>query len=215
MNKVTTLAAAMDLIKDGMTIMVGGFMAAGTPEPFMDALVERGVKDLTIMCNDAGFPDRGVGKLIDKRQVKHLIATHIGLNPLAGKLMNSGEMKVDLIPQGTFAEQIRAGGFGLGGFLTPTGIGTVVAEGKQVITLDGRDYLLELPLKADVALLKAHKADPMGNLVYRRSTKNFNIPMASAAELVIALVDEVTEVGGIDPDEVHTPGVFVDYVVKG
>jgi len=215
MNKVTSLDAAMNLIKDGMSIMVGGFMAAGTPEPFMDALVARGVKDLTIICNDAGFPDKGVGKLIANGQVKHLMATHIGLNPMAGKLMNSGAMKVDLIPQGTFAERIRAGGFGIGGFLTPTGVGTVVAEGKQVITLDGRDYLLELPLKADVALLKAHTGDPMGNLVYRRTTKNFNIPMAAAAETTIALVDELAEVGGIDPDVVHTPGVFVNYVVKG
>ncbi len=215
MNKVTSLDAAVNLIKDGSSIMVGGFMAAGTPEPIMDALVERGVKDLTIICNDAGYPDKGVGKLIARGQVKHLIATHIGLNPLAGKLMTSGEMKVDLIPQGTFAERIRCGGFGLGGFLTPTGVGTIVAEGKQVITIDGRDYLLELPLKADVALLKAHKADPNGNLVYRRSTRNFNVPMATAAETVIALVDEVVETGAIDPDEVHTPGIFVDHVVKG
>ena len=215
MNKVVTLETAMDLIKDGMTIMVGGFMAAGTPEPFMDALVEKGVKDLTIICNDAGFPDRGVGKLIDKRQVKHLIATHIGLNPLAGQLMNSGEMKVDLIPQGTFAEQIRAGGFGLGGFLTPTGVGTVVAEGKQVMTINGREYLLELPMRADVALVHANTGDTMGNLVYRRSTKNFNVPMATAADVTIALVDEVKEAGDIDPDVVHTPGIFVDYVVKG
>lgn len=214
MNKVTSLQAAMSHIHDGMTIMVGGFMAAGTPEAFMDALVERGVKDLTIICNDAGFPDRGVGKLIVRGQVKHLIASHIGLNPEAGRLMTTGAMLVDLIPQGTLAERIRSAGAGLGGFLTPTGVGTVVAEGKQVLMMEGRPYLLELPLKADVALLRAHLGDPMGNLVYRRSTQNFNPPMATAAEVAIALVDEVVPVGAIDPDNVHTPGLFVDYIVQ-
>jgi acetate CoA/acetoacetate CoA-transferase alpha subunit len=204
----------MSHIHDGMTIMVGGFMAAGTPEAFMDALVERGVKDLTIICNDAGFPDRGVGKLIVRGQVKHLIASHIGLNPEAGRLMTTGAMLVDLIPQGTLAERIRSAGAGLGGFLTPTGVGTVVAEGKQVLMMEGRPYLLELPLKADVALLRAHLGDPMGNLVYRRSTQNFNPPMATAAEVAIALVDEVVPVGAIDPDNVHTPGLFVDYIVQ-
>jgi acetate CoA/acetoacetate CoA-transferase alpha subunit len=213
-NKVTSLEAAMARINDGMTIMVGGFMANGTPEAFMDALAERGVKDLTIICNDAGYPDRGVGKLIARGQVKHLIASHIGLNPEAGRLMTDGGMRVDLIPQGTLAERIRSGGSGLGGFLTPTGVGTVVAEGKPVMMMEGRPYLLELPLKADVALLRAHLGDPMGNLVYRRSTRNFNPPMATAAELAIALVDEVVPVGAIDPDNVHTPGIFVDYIVQ-
>ncbi|HLN62774.1 MAG TPA: acetate CoA-transferase subunit alpha [Symbiobacteriaceae bacterium] len=214
MSKVTTLQQAMNLIQDGMTIMVGGFMAVGTPELFMDALVEKGTKDLTIICNDAGLPDKGVGKLIAHRQVKRLIASHIGLNPEAGKLMNTGEMAVDLVPQGTLAERIRCGGAGIGGFLTPTGVGTVVEEGKQKLTIDGKEYLLELPLKANVSLVFAHQADTMGNLVYRRSIRNFNPPMAMAAETTIALVREVVEAGQIDPDLIVTPGIVVDHVVS-
>ncbi|MFZ5814605.1 MAG: acetate CoA-transferase subunit alpha [Bacillota bacterium] len=214
MNKVTSLERAMSLVQDGMTVMVGGFMAVGTPELFMDALAEKGVKDLTIICNDAGFPDRGVGKLIARRQVKRLIASHIGLNPEAGRLMTTGEMEVELVPQGTLAERIRCGGAGIGGFLTPTGVGTVVEEGKQKLEIDGKVYLLELPLKADVALIFAHQADTMGNLVYRRSIRNFNPPMAMAAQTTIALVREVVEAGQIDPDLVMTPGVLVDHIVK-
>jgi acetate CoA/acetoacetate CoA-transferase alpha subunit len=213
MSKTTTLEQAMSLIHDGMTIMVGGFMTVGTPELFIDALVEKGVRDLTIICNDAGLPEKGVGKLIAHRQVKRLIASHIGLNPEAGKLMNSGEMAVELVPQGTLAERIRCGGAGIGGFLTPTGVGTVVEEGKQKVELDGTVYLLERPLKADVSLVFAHQADTMGNLVYRRSMRNFNPPMAMAAETTIALVREVVEAGQIDPDLVMTPGAVVDHVV--
>lgn len=214
MNKLTTPEQVMSLIQDGMTIMVGGFMANGTPERFMDALVEKGVRDLTIICNDAGLPGKGVGKLISRRQVRKLIASHIGLNPEAGQLMNSGEMEIELIPQGTLAERIRCGGAGLGGFLTPTGVGTVVEQGKQKIELNGVTYLLELPLKADVALLLAHTADEMGNLTYRRSARNFNVPMAMAAATVIAQVREIVPAGAIDPDHVITPGVLVDYIVK-
>lgn len=214
MSKLTSLDQAMDLIKDGMTLMVGGFMTVGTPELFIDELVARGTKDLTIICNDGGYPTAGVGKLIARGQVKHLIASHVGLNPEVARLMNSGEMQVDLVPQGTLAERIRAGGAGIAGFLTPTGVGTVVQEGKGIVTLEGRPYLLELPLKADVALIKAHKADTAGNLVYRRSTRNFNPPMATAAEIAIAQVYETVEAGQIDPDAVHTPGIFIDYVVK-
>ncbi|HWI62177.1 MAG TPA: 3-oxoacid CoA-transferase subunit A [Symbiobacteriaceae bacterium] len=214
MSKVTSLEHAMDLIKDGMTVMVGGFMACGTPELFMDALVERGVKDLTIICNDGGFPDKGVGKLIATGQVKKLIASHVGLNPEVGKRMNDKTMEVDLVPQGTLAERIRCGGAGIGGFLTPTGFHTVVEEGKQVIEVNGVPHLLELPLKADIALINAHQADTMGNLRYRRSTRNFNPPMATAAETVIVQVREVVAAGEIDPDDVHTPGIFIDYIVK-
>ena len=215
MSKVTSLDHAMGLIKDDMTLMVGGFMAVGTPELFMDALAERNVKDLTIICNDGGTPTAGVGKLIARGQVRRLIASHVGLNPDVGRLMNgSGGLLVDLIPQGTLAERIRCGGAGLGGFLTPTGVGTVIQEGKSRVTLEGRTYLLELPLKADVALIKAHRADTMGNLLYRRSTRNFNPPMATAAEIAIAQVYEIVEPGQIDPDAVHTPGVFIDYIVK-
>lgn len=214
MNKTTSLEQAIAVVEDGMTLMVGGFMAVGTPELFIDALVEKGVKELTIICNDAGYPDKGVGKLIARGQVKRLIASHIGLNPEAGRLMNSGEMAVELVPQGTLAEQVRCGGHGIGGFLTPTGVGTVVEEGKQKLEIDGRTYLLELPLMADVALIEAHQADTMGNLIYRRSMRNFNPPMAMAAKTTLALVREVVEAGEMDPDLVMTPGVVVDYVVK-
>jgi acetate CoA/acetoacetate CoA-transferase alpha subunit len=214
MNKVTTLAHAMSLIHDGMSVMVGGFMACGTPELFMDELVQRGVKDLTIICNDGGFPERGVGKLIASGQVKKLIASHVGLNPEVGRRMNDKTMDVELVPQGTLAERIRCGGAGIGGFLTPTGVGTVVEEGKQKLTIDGKEYLLELPLKANVSLVFAHQADTMGNLVYRRSIRNFNPPMAMAAETTIALVREVVEAGQIDPDLIVTPGIVVDHVVS-
>ncbi len=213
MREIITPAAAADLVKDGDTVMFGGFMGCGTPHSIVDALLEKGVKDLTIICNDAGLTDYGVGRLVVSKQIKKTIASHIGLNPEAGKQMNSGEMEIDLIPQGTLAERIRAAGSGLGGFLTPTGVGTTVAEGKQVITVDCREYLLEKPLRADIALLKAHKADKAGNLIYRRSTRNFNPLMAMAAGLVIAEVDEIVEIGQMDPDTVHTPGIFVKYLV--
>lgn len=214
MNKVTSLEQAVSRIQDGMTVMVGGFMTCGTPELFIDALVARGVKDLTIICNDGGYPEKGVGKLIATGQVRRLIASHIGLNPEVGKKMNSGELEVELVPQGTLAERIRCGGSGIGGFLTPTGVGTVVAEGKQMMEVGGKTMLLELPLKADVALIMAHQADRAGNLTYRRSMRNFNPPMAMAAEHVIAQVREVLEVGEMDPDLVVTPGVVVDCIVK-
>ncbi|HYF95844.1 MAG TPA: CoA transferase subunit A [Symbiobacteriaceae bacterium] len=213
MSKVTSLEHAMSRIKDAMTVMVGGFMACGTPELFMDALVEKGVKDLTIICNDGGTPTTGVGKLIGRGQVRRLVASHVGLNPEVGRRMNEKSLEVDLIPQGTLAERIRCGGAGIGGFLTPTGFGTIVQDGKQVVEVGGTPYLLELPLHADVALLLAHRADTMGNLIYRRATRNFNPPMATAADLVIAQVREVVEPGEIDPDSVHTPGIFVDFIV--
>ncbi|MDF2629923.1 MAG: atoD [Symbiobacteriaceae bacterium] len=213
-SKVTSLEHAMSLVHDGMTVMVGGFMACGTPELFMDALVEKGVKDLTIICNDGGLPGRGVAKLVSNSQVKKLIASHVGMTPEVGQRMNLGTMAVELIPQGTLVERIRCGGAGIGGFLTPTGFGTVVQEGKQVIEVGGKSYLLELPLRADIALIGGHKADTMGNLIYRRAMRNFNPPMATAADTVIALVREVVEPGEIDPDFVHTPGIFIDYIVK-
>lgn len=213
-TKLISPDQAVDLIRDGMTIMVGGFLAVGTPETLIDRLVAKGVKDLTIICNDGGFPDRGVGKLVVGRQVKKLIASHIGTNPEVGRQMNAKETEVELVPQGTLAERIRCGGAGIGGFLTPTGLGTVVEEGKQKLTVQGKEYLLELPLRADVALLLAQKADKMGNLVYHQAARNFNPLMAMAADVVIAEVREVVEVGQIDPDSVMTPGIFVDHIVK-
>lgn len=215
MDKVRTLDEVMEYIKDGMTIMVGGFMGTGTPEIIIDAMVKKGVKDLTIIANDTGLPDKGVGKLVVNRQVKKVIASHIGLNPETGRQMNSGEMIVELVPQGTLAEQIRAGGSGLGGFLTATGIGTVAEEGKQKIEVNGKLYLLELPLRADLALIRASVADRQGNTYYVGATRNFNPLIAMAADMVIAGAERIVEMGEIDPSDVMTPGIFVDYVVGG
>lgn len=215
MIKVVDLRQALEQVQDGMKIMIGGFLGVGTPERLVDALVAKGVKNLTIIGNDTAFPDRGIGKLIVNRQVKKVIVSHIGTNPETGRQMHAGELEVELVPQGTLAERIRAAGAGLGGILTPTGIGTVVEEGKTKLNITGREYLLELPLKADVALLRAHIADKAGNLVYRRSARNFNPLMAMAADRVIAEVQNLVEIGEIDPDMVMTPGIFVDMLVQG
>jgi len=218
-DKIKTADEAVSVIKDGDTIMVGGFMACGTPEILMDALVKKGVKNLTIICNDAGVPGRGVGKLITNGQVKTLIASHVGLNPEVAQRMNTDvaadKLECILVPQGTLAERVRAGGAGLGGFLTPTGIGTIVAEGKEVIRVDGRDYLLEKPLKADVALLRGSVTDRFGNTTYNGTTRTFNPIMATAAEHVIVGACEIVEVGDIDPNHVVTSGIFVDTIVGG
>lgn len=215
MNKVISIEEAVSHIKDGMTIMIGGFLGCGSPHRIIDALVEKGVKDLTLICNDTGFPDIGAGKLIVNRQIKKLIASHIGTNRETGNQMNAGELDVTLVPQGTLAEQVRAGGAGLGGFLTPTGVGTVIEEGKQKIEINGKTYLLELPLRADVALIAGHTVDKFGNIVYHGATRNFNALMAMAADLVIVEADNIVEVGEIDPNDVVTPGIFVDYIVGG
>ena len=215
MAKLVTIDDAANLVKDGMTIMVGGFMGCGSPHRIIDKLVERGVKDLTLICNDAGFPDYGVGKMVMQKQFEKIYASHIGLNPNAGKQMNEGETEIILVPQGTLAERIRCAGAGLGGVLTPTGVGTIVQEGKEVINVDGKDYLLELPLRADIAIIEAYRSDRMGNLQYRGSTRNFGEIMATAADTVIAEVREVVDVGEISPDHVHTPGIFIDYITGG
>jgi len=215
MAKVISADQAMSHINDAAVVMIGGFLACGTPETLIDGMVKKGVKDLTVIANDSGFPERGIGKLVVAKQVKKLVATHIGTNPETGNQMNAKTMEVVLVPQGTLAEQIRAGGAGLGGILTPTGIGTVVAEGKQVVVVDGKEYLLEKAVKADIALIKAYKADEKGNLVFRKSARNFNPMMATAAETVIAEVEMIVPVGQIDADEVMVPGIFVDYLVKG
>jgi len=213
MRPIISAAQAADMVNDGAVLMFGGFMGCGTPHGIVDALLAKGVTNLTIICNDTGTPEYGTGRLVMARRIKKTIATHVGMNPETGRQMSAGEMEVELIPQGTMAERIRAAGAGLGGFLTPTGVGTSVEEGKQRITVDGRDYLLEKPLRADIALLKAHKADKAGNLIYRLSTRNFNPLMAMAASIIIAEVDEIVEIGQLDPDAVHTPGVFVQYLV--
>jgi acetate CoA/acetoacetate CoA-transferase alpha subunit len=181
----------------------------------MDAIVERGTKNLTIICNDAGYEDKGVGKLIAAGLVKKLITSHIGLNPMAGRLMQEGTLEVILTPQGTLAEQVRAAGAGLGGVLTPTGLGTMVQDGKEVITVDGKDFLLEKPIKGDVALLLGSIIDKSGNILYKGTTRNFNPLIATAAEVVIAEAEELVEIGEIEPENVVTSGIFVDYIVKG
>ncbi len=215
MAKQIDAKQAAEFVKNGMTVMIGGFMSNGTPEIIMDALVEKGVKDLTVIANDSGTPGTGIGKLVAAGAVKKLIASHIGLNPQTGQLMNEGTMEVTLTPQGTLAEQIRAGGAGLGGVLTPTGLGTEVAEGKQVVQVDGKDYLLEKPLRADVALLRGSVVDVDGNVLYKGTTRNFNPMMATAADVVVVAAEELVPSGGIAGESIATPGIFVDYIVGG
>lgn len=213
MDKLTTIQQVSASFQTGMTVMIGGFLAVGTPTVLVNALLEAGVSDLTLIGNDTAFPDSGVGVLVVNKRVKKAIVSHIGTNPETGRQMMAGEMQVDLVPQGTLAERIRAAGAGLGGVLTPTGVGTIVEEGKQKLTVDGKEYLLEKPLKADLALIKAKKADKAGNLIYNKSARNFNPVMALAADLVIAEVEELVEVGQLDPDEVMTPGILVDKII--
>lgn len=215
MDKVTALKEAISGIRDGDTIMIGGFMANGAPEHLIDALIENDIKDITLISTDTGLVDTGSGKLISSKRVKKLFASHIGTNRETGRQMNEGETDVVLVPQGTLAERIRAGGYGLGGILTETGIGTLVEEGKEKITVDGIEYLLETPLKADFALIHAAVADKNGNVIYKGSTNNFSNLMAAAGKVTIVEADKVVENGEIDPNTVHTPGVFVNYVVDG
>lgn len=206
---------AIASLQDGAIVMIGGFMSNGTPEILIDALIEKGVRNLTVIANDSGTPERGIGRLVKAGAVGRLIVSHIGLNPQAGQLMHEGKMEVRLVPQGTLAEQIRAGGAGLGGVLTPTGLGTEVQDGKDVIEVDGVKYLLEKPLKAEFALLRASVADEKGNLFYKATTRNFNPLMATAAATVIAAAEEIVPSGGIAAESVMTPGIFVDYLVGG
>lgn len=215
MNKVISMDEAVSMIRDGMTIMIGGFMGCRNPFRIIDVLVEKGIKDITIIANDTAVPGYGIGKLIVNKQVKKVIASHIGTNKETGNQMNSGELQVELVPQGTLAERIRAAGAGLGGVLTPTGIGTVVAEGKTIVEVDGKEYLLEKPLKADVTLISGAIVDKKGNIRYKKAARNFSPIMATAADLVIVEADQIVEVGEINPDDVMTPGIFVDYIVQG
>jgi acetate CoA/acetoacetate CoA-transferase alpha subunit len=205
-------AAAM--IPDGAMLLVGGFMAVGSPHRLIDAIVARGTKDLTIVANDTAMPGRGVGKLISYGAVSRVIASHIGLNPETQAKMMAGEMEVELVPQGTLVERIRAGGVGLGGVLTATGIGTPVEEGKQILEVKGKSYLLELPIRGDFALIAALKADYVGNLEYSLTAHNFNPIMALAADTVVAEAQSIVPVGVIPPDAVKTPGVLVDHLLE-
>lgn len=213
MDKTISLKEALSHIKDGMTVMIGGFLDNGSPDLLIDGILEAGVKDLTVIANDTAFPDRGIGKLIVNRRIKKIITSHIGTNPETGRQVTMGEIEAELVPQGTLAERIRAKGAGLGGFLTPTGVGTIVEEGKEKIEMGGKTYLLERPLGADVALIRGYRSDRLGNTLYYKSMRNFNPIMATAADVVIVETDEIVDVGMLNPEEVITPGIFVDYIV--
>ena len=211
--KTVSLERAVELIPDGASVMVGGFMGVGTPERVMDELVRQGRHDLTVIGNDTARPGRGIGKLVSAGVAGKAIVSHIGLNPETQKKMIAGEMEVELVPQGTLIERIRAGGFGLGGILTPTGVGTLVEEGKRKVDVDGATYLLEPALKADFALVEAFLSDYEGNLVYALTARNFNPVIAMAARTVIVDATHIVPVGMISPDHVVTPAVLVDYLI--
>ncbi len=213
-DKAISCKDAVEMIPDGASLMIGGFMGVGSPHRIICELVRQGRKNLTVIANDTAMPGVGIGRLIAAKLIKKLIATHIGLNPETQKQMIAGEIEVELCPQGTLAERIRSGGFGLGGVLTPTGIGTVVADGKRIIEVDGKQFLLETPLKADFALLEAHRSDYRGNLEYLLTARNFNMVMAVAGKTVIVEPEHIVPVGVISPDAVTTPFVCVDYIVE-
>jgi 3-oxoacid CoA-transferase subunit A len=216
MNKVLQSADdAVALVPDGATVLMGGFGLCGIPENLIQALHARGTRDLTVISNNAGVDDFGIGILLRARQVRKMISTYVGENKEFERQFLTGEIEVELVPQGTFSERIRAGGAGIGGFFTPTAYGTIVAEGKETRILEGRPYVLELPLRADFAFVRAWKGDRLGNLVYRRTARNFNPVMATAARTTIAEVEHLVEPGDIDPDHVVTPGIFVKHVIRG
>jgi 3-oxoacid CoA-transferase subunit A len=216
MNKVLASAdTAVAQIPDGATIMMGGFGLCGIPENLIRALHTRGTRGLTVISNNAGIDDFGIGILLKARQVTKMIATYVGENREFERQFLGGELEVELVPQGTFAERIRAAGAGIGAFFTPTGYGTLATEGKETRVIDGKHYVLEPPIHADFALVRARKGDRAGNLIYRRTARNFNPVMATAARVTIAEVEEIVEPGQIDPDHVVTPGIFVRYVVRG
>jgi 3-oxoacid CoA-transferase subunit A len=216
MNKVVASAdEAIFDIPDGATLMVGGFGLCGIPESLIKALQRRGTKDLTVMSNNAGTSDYGLGVLLRTRQIRKMISTYVGENDLFEQQFLRGELQVELVPQGTFAERIRAGGAGIAAFFTPTGYGTIVAEGKETRRFGDRHYVLEPALTADFALVKAFRGDRLGNLQYRKTARNFNPIMATAARLTIAEVERLVEPGEIDPESVHTPGVYVARIFQG
>ena len=229
-DKIITAEKAVEGIKDGMTVMIGGFLGTGTPEILIDALVAKGVKHLKVIANDGGLPEgaydaktaRGVGKLLEKGMIDHIVASHVGMNPLIGDGMIAGTLKCTLVPQGTLAEKIRAANYGLGGVLTATGVSTPMEteedeEGrkKQTIEIEGKKYLLERPLRADYALCRATVCDKFGNFYCAKATKNFNYVMAGAADHVIVAAEKVVEIGECDPDIFAVPGVVVDHIVEG
>ncbi|MGH9148345.1 MAG: CoA transferase subunit A [Vicinamibacterales bacterium] len=216
MNKVVKNAAeAVAVIPDGATILMGGFGLCGIPENLIHALHARGSKNLTIISNNAGIDDLGVGILLKARQIRKMISTYVGENREFERQLLSGEIEVELVPQGTFSERIRAGGAGIGAFYTPTGYGTLIAEQKETRIIDGKAYVLEFPIRADFAFVKAYRGDRLGNLVYRRTSRNFNPMMATAARTTIAEVEELVELGDLDPESIVTPGIFVKQIFQG
>jgi 3-oxoacid CoA-transferase subunit A len=214
-KRVSNADAAIAELKDGATILMGGFGLCGIPENLIEAVRRKGTRDLTVVSNNAGVADYGIGLLLETRQVRKMIATYVGENKLFEKLVLAGEMEVELNPQGTLIERLRSGGAGIPGFYTPTGVGTLVAEGKEEREFAGRRYLLERALRGDYAFIKAWKGDRWGNLIYRRTARNYNPIMATAADKVIAEVEEIVELGSLDPDQIHTPGIFVDAIFQG
>jgi 3-oxoacid CoA-transferase subunit A len=216
LNKVyPSAAAALEGVRDGMTILVGGFGLCGIPENLILALRDTGAKDLTCVSNNAGVDDFGLGLLLQTRQIKKMVSSYVGENATFEKQFLSGELEVELCPQGTLAERLRAGGAGIPGFYTPTGVGTLVAEGKEVREFDGKKYVLERGIRGDFALVKAWKADTYGNLIYRKTARNFNPMVATAGMITVAEVEEIVEPGELDPDAIHTPGIFVQRLIKG
>lgn len=213
MGKTCNVSDAVAAIADGATLMIGGFMGVGSPRRLIDELVRQGKQELTVIANDSARTGVGVGKLVGARLVRRLVTSHIGTNPETQRQMIAGELEVELVPQGTLAERIRAGGHGLGGVLTPTGVGTVVQEGRRTVEINGKVFLLELPLRADIALINAWRADHIGNLTYALTARNFNPVMAMAADTVIAESREIVPVGVIPPDDVMTPSVLVDRLI--
>lgn len=211
MNKVITANQAAKLVKDGSTIMIGGFLSCGTPDIIIDELVKENTKNLTLICNDTSFQDADKGKLVKNNQIKKVITTHIGTNSVTGEKMNSGEIEVEFYPMGTLIEKIHAKGAGLGGVLTPTGIGTILEEGKKIVEVNNKKYIFEEPLGADVALIYGTRVDKFGNVSFEGTTRNFNPAMATAADIVVVQADKFVE--NLDPNEVIIPGLFIDYIV--
>ncbi|CFJ17625.1 3-oxoacid CoA-transferase subunit A [Brevibacillus sp. AY1] len=213
-EKVISLEEATAYFHDGMTLLAGGFGGVGNPPTLVQAILDKGVRDITLISNDTAFPWIGIGKLVTEKRVKKVIASHIGSNPNAGAQMTAGELEVEFCPQGILAERVRAGGVGLGGILSDVGIGTIAEKGKQKISLNGKEYLLETPITAEVAIVHAKKADRFGNLVFDTSARNFNPLVAMAGDITIVEADEIVEIGELSPEEIVTPGVFVNYIVQ-
>jgi acetate CoA/acetoacetate CoA-transferase alpha subunit len=211
--QTTVVSAAIEMVPDGASLMIGGFMGVGTPERVIDEIIRQGKRELTVIANDTAMPGIGIGKLVRAKSLRKVIVSHIGLNPETQQLMMSGQLNVELVPQGTLIERIRAGGHGLGGVLTPTGLGTIVEENKQRIEVDGKSYLVETALCADFALVHAFLADYVGNLSYALTARNFNPVIAMAGTTVIANADHIVPVGVIAPDHVITPAPVVDYLI--